>query len=718
MIDIDTVPHHPVLEDMVDVISTQTQNEDRNFFRIVSAYFLAVCASSMQAKLITQDRGEVPINAYALALSPSGTGKGFSVNIIETQFMQGFRQNFLNHAIEVQSTQALAKLAMQRAGRKGTEEQEELQQLEREFRDTGAFPFVFDDATEVAIKQVRHKILLAQAGSINFQVDEIGSNLLRATDALNLYLELYDQGMVKPKLTKNTSESKRYEAIDGKTPANFLGFGTPVKLFDGSSTEKQFESFLEIGYARRLLFGMGKPVPAALERTPEEIFDRLVDPGTSAVVTKYANLFAQLADPTRFGWAIEVPRSVSIELIAYRCECEAKAREMSTYEQIRKAEMDHRYFKALKLAGAFAFIDSALTLDMSHLHAAIKLVEESGKAFEEMMNQEKPEHKLARFIAETENELTHSDLSEKLPFYKGSAAHRNDLMTLATAWGYKRHIMLKRTFVDDIELFSGEMLKETSLNEVRLSYSEHYAYNYEGMDVPFDQLHRLTQEKGFHWANHYFHNKHRTEENAIPGFNLVILDIDGEVPLHTVHELMKDYVFMTYTTKRHTPEKNRFRLILPINYELKLDSEDYLEFMRSLAQWLPFVTDEGTFQRSRKWESFEGGTYHYNMGDTLQILDALPFVPKTKKNETFKAENKKLESLTNLERWFAQRISMGNRNNQMIKYALALVDSGMSYEDIEYRVLAFNNKLSSKLTQDELQKTVLVTVARKLQTAP
>ena len=173
---------------------------------------------------------------------------------------------------------------------------------------------------------------------------------------------------------------------------------------------------------------------------------------------------------------------------------------------------------------------------------------------------------------------------------------------------------------------------------------------------------------------------------------------------------------MTHTTKRHTPDDNRFRLILPMSYELKLDSADYVEFMNNLVQWLPFETDEGTHQRNRKWLSNSKGAYHYNDGQKL--LDVLPFVPKTTKNEQFRKEGAELQSLDNLERWFAQRFAEGNRNNQMIKFALALVDSGMSYPEVETKVIAFNAKISNGLAADELQRTVLVTVAKKYQSAP
>jgi hypothetical protein len=63
----------------------------------------------------------------------------------------------------------------------------------------------------------------------------------------------------------------------------------------------------------------------------------------------------------------------------------------------------------------------------------------------------------------------------------------------------------------------------------------------------------LTQLTDHHWCNHGFKAGHRAEENVIAGFNLVVIDVDGGTPLATTHDLMKDYKFLTHTTKRHTP---------------------------------------------------------------------------------------------------------------------------------------------------------------------
>ena len=712
MIDLTGVTHHPAIEEIVDVLCNKTQNTDRGFFRAETAFFLSKMASSMRATIVTKDRGEIPVNMYVLALGTSGYGKGHSVAIFEGDFMSGFKKRFMEDTFPVVAEKHLWKIANDRAARNGTDQQEEFDKVDSEFRRAGALPFTFDSGTSPAVKQLRHKLILADCGAINLQIDEIGSNLINNVDVLTLFLELYDQGLVKQKLTKNTGESQRNEELDGKTPANALLFGTPTKLLDGGQTEDQFYDFLDTGYARRCIFGWGKQTEKAYNSlTPAEIYNNLISKGNNQTVDKWANRFHKLADPAIYGWKMTVDDAVGIQLITYKIACEQAAEKIAEHEEIRKAELSHRYFKALKLAGALAFVDESLQIEMEHLMCAILLVEESGQAFQEILNREKAYVKLAKYITSVGTDVTHADLNEALPFYKSGLAARNEMMSMAMAWGYKKHMIIKKSFIGTIEFFSGERLKETDLNEITISYGEHWAYNFNGEAVPFDQLHVVTQADGFHWANHHFKNGHRSRENVLAGFNLIAIDVDGGASLATAHELLKDYKFMTYTTKRHQTEgEDRFRILIPMNYYLELTPEDYKEFMNNVMAWLPFQTDESANEPEKKWESFAGGSYHYNDGG---LLDVLNFIPRTSLNEEFKKEFQKVESLDNLERWFAERIATGNRNKQMFKYASALVDNGMTLQEVGDQVRAFNKKLQKPLADNEIDTTIMISVAKR-----
>ena len=714
-IDLTNIKHHPAMEEIVEVLCNRTQNTDKGFFRTEVAYFLGKMASSMRAVVVTKDRGEIPVNIYALALASSGYGKGYSVNTMESDFLGGFKKRFIENTLPTVAEAALWKIAKVKAAKDGIEEQEAFDKVMGEYKRKGAYPFTFDSGTGPAVKQLRNKLLMAEAGSINLQIDEIGLNMLANVEVLTLFLELYDQGMVKQKLTKNTNENERDDEIDGKTPTNMLLFGTPSKLLDGGQTEDDFYAFLETGYARRCLFGWGQASKKSYhDHDAAQIYNLLINPTNSAVVDKWAAHFTALADVTKFGWKMIVDDMVAIQLLSYKIQCEEAAEKLPDHMEIQKAELTHRYFKALKLAGIYAFIDESSEVEMDHLLQSIKLVEESGESFKALLTREKTYVKLARFISTCGLEVTHADLSEQLPFYK--QGNRVELMTLATAWGYRENILIKKTYSDGIEFFRGETLEKTDLNKLIISYSNHWAYNYLGEPVPFDKFEVLALQEDMHWANHQFQNNHRAEENVIPGFNVIVLDVDKGTPLATALDLMKDFKFFVHTTKRHTPEANRFRMILPINYRLELDADEYREFMQNVMNWLPFEIDEQANQRSRKWQTFEGGTFKYNHEG--EILDALRFIPKTAKNEVYKAEFKAIENFSNLERWFAQRISEGNRNNNMLRYAMALVDSGMSLMDVEKSVYMFNDRLSSPLHRNEISTTIMKSVGRRYLKSP
>ena len=95
--------HHPFIEEVTEVLSHRTQNKDKPFFRILALYYLFTVTATMGAKLISQERGEIPVNGYAIALSPSGTGKGFSTNLLENHVCAGFRKSFIDHTMPILS---------------------------------------------------------------------------------------------------------------------------------------------------------------------------------------------------------------------------------------------------------------------------------------------------------------------------------------------------------------------------------------------------------------------------------------------------------------------------------------------------------------------------------------------------------------------------------------------------------------------------------------
>jgi len=710
MLQIDQMEYHKTAEDVVGILRDHTQRDDSLFFRLLVGYYFSLAASQMRCTIDSPDRGEIPINMYVLNLAPSGYGKTMGTNMMEEQVLNQFRHRFLDETFPILAEDNLPKLALKRANRKSTDPDEEMLRVEKEFERLGTPAFSFDSGTAPAVKQMRHMLLMANAGSMNLIMDEVGANLAANTEVFDTFIELFDKGTIKQKLIKNTSDNIRNEEIIGNTPANLLMFGVPNRLFDGAKTEEALMTMLNQGYARRCFFGYIRNSSRKANRTAEQMYIDRTNNNNQALLDALEDRLDNLADIINANKKLTMSKATCITLNEYQLYCEKRADKLPDHLEVQKREMSERNFKVLKLAGAYAFIDDSPEVTETHIYNAIKLAEDSGEAFTLLLTRDKPWVKLAKYIASVGNDVTQADLAEDLPFYKGGASYKSELMTLATAYGYKNNIIIKKSFSEGIEFLRGETLKETNLSKMVIAYSQDMTTDYLNEHVPFDKLHQVAQASGMHWTAHHLNNGYRNEENVIPGFNLVVLDIDHGVNIETAKLLLEKYKYLLYTTKRHTKQEHRFRIVLPLNYELTLDGKDFKEFMHNIYEWLPFEVDTATNQRARKWLAHPK-QYEYNDGE---LLDVLSFIPKTSKNEERKILLNSQHSMDNLERWVINNIGDGNRNNLLLRYALLLLDSGFDFEGIRQRVLALNDKIPDKLEEAEVMSTILITVAKNI----
>lgn len=702
--------HHPMVETMVNVLSARTQNPDKKFFTILSCYHLTKLASMMRTQVDAQGFGNLLVNFYGINAAPSGYGKGHSTKIIEEQVINLFLNTYRDYTLPSVTEKSLVDLAVKRAQRKGTDDQEELEAVNQELRKLGAYVTNFDSGTSPAIKQFRHQLLMRQIGSINLEVDEMGNNLLANKEVMDVYLELFD-GVVKPKLTKNTNDSVRNEEIIGKTPTNMLMFGTASMLLDGAATEKMFWDMLLTGYARRCFFGFSSLEKQTKILTVQERLAALTDTSSDVALANLSLQLEKLADPNNHNFQVKIPMDVMKEILEYQIYCEGLEESFKTNDVIRRAEAKGRYFKTIKLAGAFAFLDSENQMKLEHWEAAVKVAEMSASCFYEMMAVDPPHARLAKYLAECRDPVTYADLVEELPFFPKSANVQKDLVKLAIAYGHKHNIIIKRTYADDIEFIQGESLRETNIDELTLSHSTDLATGYVSEDrVPFSKLNVVTTQKGFHWCSHRFIDGIRRITHVIQGFNMIVIDVDGTTTIDHARNVLQDYTYHIYTTKRHSDTAHRFRIILPMSHYLKLSPEEYTEFMNNVLDILPFKTDEETTQANRKWLSNPDAKVYVNDG---KLFDVLPYIPKTKKNEERKQFVDSTANMDKLERYFFNKSEEGNRNNCIFKYGSALIDAGYDLDDLNLKIKAFNGKLPKPLTDEELMNTVINSVTRK-----
>lgn len=633
--------------------------------------------------------------------------------MLEQEVINTFRNVFLEHTFPVSAEAHCDKLANKRAARNGTDAGDELVKLGRDFQSLGALLFSFDSATTPAIKQMRQKLLMANLGSCNLQIDEIGANFSGSVEALTAYLELYDKGLIKDKLVKSTSENTRFERIDGATPANMLLFGTPSKLLDGSRTEEQLMEMLEMGYARRCFFGYTDRATKVFDKTIDELMNDMFDDSYDEYLEELSDELGELANLSNTNKVLELSQDTRRLLIEYKVKCEKQASELSELEVIKRSEIEHRYFKVMKLAGAYAFVDKSDTIEVTHVEYAIKLAEDSGEAFGRIMTPQRGYVKLANYLAEVRGEVTLADLDEDLPSFRGSKAQKDEQIMMATAWGYKNNIIIKKSYLDSILFLHADSIEETDTDKLIISYTNapDMTKGYRNETAKFEDLPKLFKADGFHWLSHHVQHGYRKEENGISGFNLLVLDVDGSTNLSTAKLLLNGYKAIYYTTKRHTDSENRFRIILPTNYTLKMDSKEYKEFYNNILKDLPFEVDTQCAIRTKKWLSNANAEVSIIDGE---LFDVLPYIPKSSKNAEREQRLESQQELDNLERWVINNTGDGNRNNMLHRYASVLMDAGFSFESIKEKTIALNNKLIDKLDELELANTIFHTIAGKM----
>jgi hypothetical protein len=681
---------------------------------------MAQAASNMRCSIDTNDRGNIPVNYYGVSLGTSGLGKGYSINIMVEEVLGGFRKEFLDTVLPFISNYWLEKIATRISRAKSTDFDEELVKVQKEFESLGEYMFSFDSGTTAGVRQLRQQMLMAKIGALSFVADEIGTNLTKQSviDIIEIFLDLYDVGKVGDKLLLNSVDRKRNKQIFGRTPSNMLLFGTPDKLFDGAVTEKTFRTLLTTGLSRRCFYAYSDKTKKKFKRTAKEIYEESINVLDKGILTQYYDLFKTLADTINYNIKLTIDPEESIFLVQYRRDCEKAAQDFPGIDQEKKAELDHSYFKVLKLAGTYAFIDQSDKVTMRHIRYAITCGLDSSKVFQTKIIDQPQQHvRLLQYLCSKSTPSTFADMARDLAFFPKAQNKRNELFTLAASEGYLSNITISHRVDNDIDLYSAKELEKTDLDEIIVSYSTRISSEYENSVVEFSELYQLVQTDGYHWVNHHLDEQedglcNRSEADIILGFNTVVLDLDKNVDIETVRLVLDDYDHLIYVTKRHEKEKHRFRVILPLSHIVELGSKEFAKFMRNVYEWLPFNVDEQTSQRSRKWLSNKD-KYWYNEGK--ELLNAHQFIPHTTKAIALNNYNSKNVNLPQLEKWYLRQVDNGDgRNNTLIKYALVLVDSGLTHNDIMSKVIALNSRFKLPMDEIRIHSTIGITVTKRL----
>lgn len=711
---------------LVKSIQQKIQNHDTDFYNVMVSHYISMKAAMLHVGVKSNTRGRLPVGNYSICLADSGFGKGFAQTILEKQVFHKFFTEFSTVCLDASFEQHVAADAYNISRATGLDPANIEERLRREYGDTGPYTMTFDSGTAAAMKQLRHKLMAAHLGSVNFLQDEVGLKLANSLEELTVLLELYDTGSIKEKLIKNTKDNQRYVQKFGITPATMLLFGTPKLVFDGGRTENAFVDILTTGFARRSLFAWGLSTAKDAELSAQSInmmYSKLVAASDQEMWDKISDDILEFAKLEYHRKTIMLNEPEEKILLNYKLACEQEAKNMNEFADLLRTELIHRHSKVLKLAGALAFFEKHDTITERTLLAAISIVERSGKAFEKVVNRERTYATLARFLAAQKQPVTLADMSEALPFFKTAWSARKEQLELAAAWGRNRFITIKEERVDGISMYQGFALEQTDLSKLVISASINQATGFEPLTCDWNQdkiaklltlsNHDLsgvtdTEKSAVSWCPITFKDNHRKTENVIPGTSMIVLDVDGTTTLESVHDIFRGYHFATCTTKSHTDDSHRFRVVVPINVCLTLDENDYRTFMQNIIDWLPFQCDRMSCAIAHKWLTNPNGEVFINKGEDIKLFDAFPFIPGTRHNELrleeMKEGKKDIRQESQLIYWFIKQINeYGNRNTHLFRLGVMLAErTELPLSEIYKILMGVNSQIKNPLGSDEV----------------
>ncbi len=690
---------------ILEVLQKKMVNKNHGFFSNLVMYKLAQLSSNMHATVSFAGGKKIPTNVYVLNLATSGFSKGKGNKFLEDEVFGDFKEKFTRHVMIDRPKAVVVANAEEIALISGEKDNIVELNLWKTITDLPQYVYAYGSGTTTeGLKGMMTKLSMIRTGAVSIEIDEIGSNLTSNKEVMDTLLESYDNGLTKNKLKLTASNGE----IENSVPTNLMMFGTPSKLFDGGKTEEELISFLDTGYGRRLLFGYVHD--KASKMSAADRIASLTDVSLEKEIEDLNEELGMLGTTTRFAVDHELDSDANIALFEYQEKCETTAEQFKSHEDIQRTEMEHRYFKALKIAGTYAFIEGETYVLKRHIEEAIEIVEESGEQFGFMMKKDKAYVRLAKYIAEEDGaSITLADMDTDLKFFRGSESQKRDMLKLARSWAASNNVIITERVTNDITYFTGERIKETDINRLIISTSIEFADNYKPHYGKWEDFKKMCS-MDINFSTHHYKDQHRDDKNAGKTFNLLVLDVENSVPLDMAKRLLKDYKAIYYTTKRHTEKENRYRIILPLSKTMNLDMELHKKFYKNVFSWLPFSVDE-VAHASAKWQCYKAAEVSWN--DDGEMFDPTPFLPNTtEEKNTQKTLEKFGGSTTKLEQHILSTTE--GRNNALLRLAMVHVDSGKDEDTVRALVISTNNKLSDPISEGEIDMSIMKTVRRKI----
>jgi hypothetical protein len=209
----------------------------------------------------------------------------------------------------------------------------------------------------------------------------------------------------------------------------------------------------------------------------------------------------------------------------------------------------------------------------------------------------------------------------------------------------------------------------------------------------------------------------RSKQNVV-GLSALVLDYDSGTTLDAAHAHWREWYGLIHTTRKHSAEKHRFRVILPLTRIVSPEEYETLwRWAECIAQAAGHVIDPATKDPSRFW-FLPGGTSYETRPLAGQAVDPDPILASAREPELPVAAVPP-SSDARRTRGYGEaalhkacerirRSPEGMRNDTLNSeaYSLARLVAGGVIDDAQARTELRAAGLASGLTGDEVTKTL------------
>lgn len=219
--------------------------------------------------------------------------------------------------------------------------------------------------------------------------------------------------------------------------------------------------------------------------------------------------------------------------------------------------------------------------------------------------------------------------------------------------------------------------------------------------------------------------------NAWQFQDCVIFDVDGGLRLEDAYKMFCCYDGFIATTKSHSEENHRFRIVLPIKKRTSCTAEEYTEAIRLIMDTAYPFLDKQCKDAARIY--FGNSNAKFTTLDGNMIFDLDPWVEKAKLiNETSKwAERKEIEVKAindgSKADWYranwktdkmlevlkhSEKFSEGGRNGTLYAWGKHLQSIGLSEDEVEDAIYWLND-CGDGIPEKEIRTTVFKSLRKR-----